>query len=200
VIRYIAFLRAINVGGHIVKMDALKKSFVRLGFEDVDTFIASGNVLFSSRSKDTAKLERQIEVQLKKELGYEVATFIRTTDEVVALSAYQSFPPTEIAAARVHYVGFVGEPLTDARASALLGLTTSLENFHSRGREWFWLTRAAAGESKISNGTIEKALKVRSTVRGMNTIIRLAGRLQLKADSPASAGRAAKASRPTRKR
>ena len=199
-IRYVAFLRAINVGGHIVKMDALKKSFVRLGFKDVDTFIASGNVLFSSPVKDAAKLERQIEVQLRKDLGYEVATFIRTTDEVVALSACQSFPAAQVAAARVHYVGFVGEPLTEAGTSALLGLATDLESFQARGREWFWLTRAAAGESKVSNGTIEKALKVRSTVRGMNTIVRLAGRLQLKVDSPTSAGRAAKASRPTRKR
>ena len=64
--------RAINVGGHIVKMDALKKSFVRLGFEDVDTFIASGNVLFSSRSKDTAKLERQIGASSRRTSGYEV--------------------------------------------------------------------------------------------------------------------------------
>ena len=62
-IRYVAFLRAINVGGHIVKMDALKKSFVRLGFDDVDTFIASGNVLFSSRSKDPAKLANLFKIQ-----------------------------------------------------------------------------------------------------------------------------------------
>jgi len=197
---YVAFLRAINVGGHIVKMDALRKSFVRLGFEDVDTFIASGNVIFSSPSKDTAKLERQIEAQLKKDLGYEVATFIRTTDEVVALSAYQSFSAAEIAAARVHYVGFIAEPLTEAGTSALLGLATDLETFRARDREWFWLTRAAAGESKISNGTIEKALKVRSTIRGMNTIARLAGRLQPKADPPTRAGGAAKASRPKRTR
>ena len=195
--RYVAFLRAINVGGHIVKMDALKKSFVRLGFEDVETFIASGNVIFSSRIRDTAKLGRQIEVQLKKDLGYEVATFVRTTDEVIALSAYQSFPPAEIAAARVHYVGFIAEPLTEAGTSALLGLATDLETFRARDREWFWLTRAAAGESRISNGTIEKALKVRSTIRGMNTIVRLAGRLQLKAGSPEPA---AQASRPKRKR
>jgi uncharacterized protein (DUF1697 family) len=199
-VRYVAFLRAINVGGHIVKMDVLKKAFVRLGYQDVDTFIASGNVIFSSRSTDTAKLERQIEAQLKRDLGYEVATFIRTADEVVALSAYQSFPAAEIAAARVHYVGFVREPLTEAVRSALLEFATELESFQARGREWFWLTRASAGESKISNGAIEKALKVRSTLRGMNTIVRLAGRLQPKPAYATPAGWAAKATRPMRKR
>ena len=49
--RYVAFLRAINVGGHIVKMDQLRKLFTQLGLTDVETFIASGNVLFTSPSK-----------------------------------------------------------------------------------------------------------------------------------------------------
>ena len=49
--RFIAFLRALNVGGHVVKMDALKRHFERLGFADVETFIASGNVVFSARLK-----------------------------------------------------------------------------------------------------------------------------------------------------
>jgi len=200
VIRYVAFLRAINVGGHIVKMDALKKSFIRLGFEDVDTFIASGNVLFSSRSKDTAKLERQIGAQLQKDLGYEVATFVRTADEVVAVAAYQAFSAKAIEAAVAHNVGFLSAAMTDEGRVALEKLASAVDVFHVNQREWYWLSQGRQSESVISNAAIERALKVRSTLRGMNTIIRLAGRLQLKADSPTSAGRAAKASRPTRKR
>ena len=199
-IRYVAFLRAINVGGHIVKMDVLKKSFVRLGFQDVDTFIASGNVLFSSRSKDRAKLERQIEAQLQKDLGYEVATFVRTAEEVLAVAAYQAFPPKAVEAAISHNVGFLAAPMTPESRTALEKLASAIDVFHSNEREWYWLSHGKQSESVISNAAIERALKVRSTLRGMNTIIRLAGRLQLKADSPTPAGRAGKASRPTRKR
>ena len=199
-IRYVAFLRAINVGGHIVKMDVLKKSFIRLGHQDVDTFIASGNVLFSSRSRDTAKLERQIEVQLKKDLGYEVATFVRTAEEVVAIAAYQAFPPKAIEAAVSHNVGFLSAAMTAEARAALAKLASAIDVFHANEREWYWLSQGRQSESVISNAAIERALKVRSTLRGMNTIIRRAGRLQLKADSLTPAGRAARASRPTRKR
>ena len=199
-IRYVAFLRAINVGGHIVKMDVLKKSFVHLGFKDVDTFIASGNVLFSSRSRDTAKLERQIEAQLRKDLGYEVATFVRTAQEVVAVAAYQAFPPKAVEAAVSHNVGFLSAALTAEGQTALQKLASAIDVFHTNEREWYWLSHGRQSESAISNAAIERALKVRSTLRGMNTIIRLAGRLQQKVDSPTPAGRAAKATRPTRKR
>lgn len=184
---YVAFLRAINVGGRIVRMEALKKSFVRLGFKDVDTFIASGNVIFSSPRKDATKLEREIEARLEKDLGYKVDTFIRTVEEVVALSGCQSFPKARIEAARNHYVGFLGAPITQEGQGALARLASDLEAFHANGREWFWLTFSGPGESVISNATIEKALKVRSTVRGMNTIVRLAGRLKPSTGSPAPA-------------
>ena len=76
--RYVAFLRAINVGGHVVKMDDLRRRFAQLGFTEVETFIASGNVIFSSPSRDAAALEKKIERQLEKSFGYEVKTFVRT--------------------------------------------------------------------------------------------------------------------------
>ena len=57
--RYIAFLRAINVGGHTVKMDRLREIFESLGFANVETFIASGNVVFETTAGDTAALETQ---------------------------------------------------------------------------------------------------------------------------------------------
>src|SRR5205814_3611258 len=74
--RYVAFLRAINVGGHIVKMDDLRRQFEKLGFTDVQTFIASGNVIFTSPSKDGKALERRIEERLEKAIRYEVRTCV----------------------------------------------------------------------------------------------------------------------------
>ena len=53
--KYVALLRAINVGGHTVKMDHLRSLFEAIGFSNVETFIASGNVIFDSRSKDSRR-------------------------------------------------------------------------------------------------------------------------------------------------
>src|SRR4030095_12113038 len=89
--RYVAFLRAINVGGHIVKMDQLRKLFTQLGFTDVETFIASGNVLFSSSSKSGPALEKKIEKHLKAALGYEGATLSGTPAEVCEAAAHEPF-------------------------------------------------------------------------------------------------------------
>jgi Uncharacterized protein conserved in bacteria len=76
--RYIAFLRAINVGGHVVKMDHLKKLLESVNLSNVETFIASGNAIFESSGRTPKVLKKKIADCLLKDLGYEVATFIRT--------------------------------------------------------------------------------------------------------------------------
>ena len=83
--KYIAFLRAINVGGHTVKMDQLREVFEQCGFKNVETFIASGNVIFDSTSKNPKALEKKIEAALLKAFGYEVHTFLRTPGELTAV-------------------------------------------------------------------------------------------------------------------
>ena len=95
--KYVALLRAINVGGHAVKMAVLRGHFESLGFSNVETFIASGNVIFDSRARPAA-LQKMIEARLQESLGYEVATFIRTTAEVEAVSKYQPFSARQHAA------------------------------------------------------------------------------------------------------
>src|SRR5690349_6010221 len=89
--KYIAFLRAINVGGHNVRMSELKRLFESLGFSNVETFIASGNVIFETSAKDPSKLEKKIEALLKESLHYEVFTFLRTPAEVAAVAKYKPF-------------------------------------------------------------------------------------------------------------
>ena len=91
--RYVAFLRAINVGGRRVKMDHLRKLFEALGTSNVETFIASGNVIFDSEADDPRVLERKIEDHLQESLGYEVATFVRSTSELAGIARYRPFDP-----------------------------------------------------------------------------------------------------------
>src|SRR5437763_14108679 len=89
--KYIAFLRAINVGGHTVKMAHLRHLFEALGFAKVETFIASGNVVFDSSSRSTRTLEKKIERHLKETLGYEVVTFFISPAVLSAITGFKLF-------------------------------------------------------------------------------------------------------------
>ena len=79
--RYIAFLRGINLGKRRLAMSRLKALFEKLGFRDVETFIASGNVLFSCKATDTSALESRIAKHLHASLGYEVDTSVTPLSE-----------------------------------------------------------------------------------------------------------------------
>jgi len=172
--KYITFLRAINVGGHTVKMDFLRQMFESLGFADVETFIASGNVIFESKAGNAKTLEKKIETCLHEALGYEVATFIRTDAELAEIAAYKPFPQSQLDALAALNIGFLADPLDAAAKQKLVSLKTDIDDFHVHGRELYWLCKKKQSDSKISNVAIEKALGVKSTLRGVNTVKKLA--------------------------
>lgn len=174
--RYVALLRAINVGGHTVTMDHLKKHFERLGFAGVETFIASGNVIFRSGPEDPVAMEKRIETALHKALGYETATFLRTTEELAAAAAHQAFPRAAIASAAALNVAFLKDPLDTAARRKVAALVTGIDDFHVHGREVYWLCRTRQGKSTFSNAVLEKTLGLPSTIRGINTVRRMAER------------------------
>lgn len=173
--RYIAFLRAINVGGHTVKMDRLKELFEALGLKDVETFIASGNVIFRSGAKAPA-LEAKVERHLLAALGYEVRTFVRSEAEVAAIARYKPFGtlPADFTGAMV--VGFLRGPLDNPTAKAVLDLKTAIDDLHVHGRELYWRTAGGQSDSTLTNALFERTLKGRATFRNINTVTRLAAR------------------------
>ena len=81
-VKYIAFLRGINIGGHRVKMEHLHELFREMGFVDVRSYIQTGNIFFETIETSRASLTRKIEQHLCVALGYEVPTFLRTFSEV----------------------------------------------------------------------------------------------------------------------
>jgi len=172
--RYVAFLRAINVGGHTVKMDALARIFEATGFAAVETFIASGNVVFESRAKGATKLERTIEAELQKALGYDVATFVRSIDELVAVAEREPFPRARIVEATAFVVGFLRAPLDPAAVKRLMALRTDIDDFHVDPREIYWLCRRGQSQSTFSNAVFEKTIGVRTTLRNTTTIRKMA--------------------------
>ena len=172
--RYIAFLRAINVGGHTVKMDYLRQLFEAMDFTRVETFIASGNVILDSNATNLTTLEKKIAKHLHKELGYEVATFIRTPIELAAISTVQPFPKATFEAAAAFNIAFLAEPPSPAATAKLLALKNDIDDFHVQGREVYWLCRVKQSESKFSNVVLEKTLGQAATFRGAKTIVKLA--------------------------
>jgi uncharacterized protein (DUF1697 family) len=172
--RYIAFLRAINVGGHTVKMDYLRQLFEQMDFTHVETFIASGNVIFDSNATNLTTLEKKIAKHLHKELGYEVATFIRTPIELAAISAYQPFPKADFEAAAAFNIAFLAEAPAAAAVQKLMALKNDIDDFRVNGREVYWLCRVKQSDSKFSNAVLEKTLGQPATLRGAKTIIKLA--------------------------
>jgi len=175
--KYIAFLRAINVGGrNTVKMDFLRRLFESLGFSSVETFIASGNVVFETASKNAQALERKIETELREALGYEVATFIRTDTELVAIANYKPFSQSELDGAAALNIAFLADGLDDKSSQKLMTLRTDIDDFHIHEREIYWLCREKQSGSKISNALIEKAIGRKSTLRGANTIQKMAAK------------------------
>lgn len=172
--KYIAFLRAINVGGHTVKMDYLRTLFETLGLRNVETFIASGNVIFDSASKNTRALEKKIESCLGKALGYEVATFIRSTAELADIAAYQPFSDADLSTkGHTLYIGLMADSPDKAAKDKLSKLATKVDDFHLNSREVYWLCRTKFGESEVSGALLAKTVGMATTLRNATTIKRL---------------------------
>jgi uncharacterized protein (DUF1697 family) len=174
--RYVAFLRAINVGGHTVRMETLRELFTAHGLAKVETFIASGNVIFESKAAADKKLELAIERRLESALGYGVAVFVRSDAEVRAISAYQPFSSAAIKASQTLNIGFLRDPLSPSALKALMNLKTPIDDFHVQGRELYWLCRKRQGESTFSNKVFERAIQGVSTFRNATTIVKLAAK------------------------
>jgi uncharacterized protein (DUF1697 family) len=170
-IKYIAFLRAINVGGHTVKMDQLKNLFEKMGFENVETFIASGNVIFETKSKNIDLITKKIEIELEKFLGYKVVTFLRSTNDLKGISEYKPFKKADLDNKNNSlYIALLSTPPSKENQKKVLELSNNVNEFHFNNNELYWLCRKNFSDSGITGKTLEKALGAETTVRNSNTI------------------------------
>jgi uncharacterized protein (DUF1697 family) len=175
--RYVAFLRGINVGGHNVKMEHLRRLFEAEGFSGVETFIASGNVVFETRSRKAATLEERIAVMLQEALGYEVAAFVRTDGELAEMASYKPFRQAELDAALALNVALMGEGLDGDGLRTLASFETDFDKFHAHGREVYWLCYKKQSESEFFKAPFERSVRRRVTWRTVNTVKRLSAKL-----------------------
>lgn len=168
--RYVALLRGINLGGHNVKMVRLKGLFEELGYKNVETFIASGNVIFESASKSVPAMEKKIAAHIEKSLGFPALTFLRTDEELATVLEHKACAEL---GARALYIGFLTDPLSKESHANIMKHSTKSDEFHVRGREVYWLCRTGMSDSPFFRIGIEKAAKVKATVRNVATIAKL---------------------------
>jgi uncharacterized protein (DUF1697 family) len=174
--RYVAFLRGINLGKRRVAMSRLKALFEELGFGDVATFIASGNVIFSCAARDGAALEKRIAKHLHGALGYEVDTFVRTAEEVAAIAGRKPFVEDGQPGMTIH-VALLHEKLPAAVAKKLAAVRTDYDAFRVAGREFYWLCRGRMNASKVWTLPEVKALGLPTmTMRNLVSVRKLVGK------------------------
>jgi uncharacterized protein (DUF1697 family) len=172
---HVAFLRAINVGGRVVKMDQLRALFEGLGLANVETFIASGNVIFESPVRKAKALETKIEAHLRDSLGYTVGVFIRSPAELAAIAGHRPFPAADLEAdGNSLYISFLADVPGPEVAERLRALRTDLDDFHVHGREVYWLCRTKISESAVTGAKFERAVGAPTTMRNATTVRKLA--------------------------
>jgi uncharacterized protein (DUF1697 family) len=169
-----AFLRGINLGPRrrVASAD-LRTVFESLGFGDVATFRASGNVVFAAGRESAAKLGARIEKALEQALGYDVTVFVRSAAEIRAIAAHEPFARklVEKSKGKLQVALLSSKPSAQARKQ-LLAQKTDDDHLSFEGRELYWLPIAGIRDSKV-NKSIEK-LPGSCTVRTKGTMEQLA--------------------------
>lgn len=172
-VRYIALLRGINVGGHQVKMDALRRLFGDLGLANVGSYIQSGNVFFDSDEADRAALRARIEGHLRATLGYEVATCLRTVEEFAAITALDPFAGIDLRPDMRFSVSFLAEAVA---VETMLPYKTPKGDFELVGmtpNELFVVWYLVAGRVGNGYGHLEKKYRVPATTRFWHTAAKI---------------------------
>lgn len=166
---YVALLRAINVAGHqMIAMSALREAIAELGFEDVQTLLQSGNVIFRGRAASTASIEKRLATAFPTDF------FVRTRDEWSAMVARNPFSrEAKDDPARLVVMCLRDAPSGDAVA-ALREAIRGREYLEVHGREAYIVYPDGQGRSKLTNALIEKRLATRGTARNWNTVLKIA--------------------------
>ncbi len=171
--RYVAFLRGMNLGRRRIKNGELCACFADMGFSSVAAFLASGNVIFDAALADPARVSARIESGLRKALHYDVPTFLRSADEVRAITRYQPFTAAQLECSKgKSQVALLSKHPTPTAARAVLELSTAEDRLYIRGCELFWLPSGGLKESELDLKRIAAELGP-VTIRTRNTLERL---------------------------
>lgn len=170
--RYIALLRGINVGGHVLlPMADLRRLLAELGHAEVSTYLQSGNALFTSARPDRAALVEEIEAAITAHLGRPVAVLLRTPDELAAVVAGNPFPDAVATPTRLH-VAFLSAQPDPERLAAIDVARFAPDEFRPGEGVIYLYYPNGSGRSKLTGETFAR-LGVQVTARNWNTVTAL---------------------------
>jgi uncharacterized protein (DUF1697 family) len=167
--RFVALLRAVNIGGTQVSMAELRALFVALGAGDVQTYVQSGNVVFTSDVRDASKLSRTIAQRIRRDLSLDVTVLVRTRAELTKVVAGNPFVKRGVDPKTLHVTFFVDKPERE-RIRSIGDRRSGDDEFEIVGREVFVHCPHGYGRTKINNAFFEKKLGVAATTRNWKTV------------------------------
>ncbi|HRH42059.1 MAG TPA: DUF1697 domain-containing protein [Pyrinomonadaceae bacterium] len=168
--KYVALLRGINVGGkNKVKMETLRAVCAAMGFENVKTYINSGNVIFETAETDDKTLAERIEKGIEQEFLLKIKVMVRSVAEIEQIIKNNPFEGQFENEKDLH-VFFLDEELSDEKSELLLSNNNKNEMFAVQNREIFCLLRISVLESLMGKDYIGKKLKVSATARNWRTV------------------------------
>lgn len=172
--KYIAILRGINVGGHRkILMSDLKNLFENLGYQNIRTYIQSGNVIFESLYiLDKLKIANQIENAITDRYGYDVPVIVMSDEELV--SAIESNPFTKSYEKERLHLTFLKEIPEPELVVGINKFDFTPDKFKINNNWVFLYCAGKSSDSKMTNKFFENKLKVSSTTRNWNTVLKLA--------------------------
>jgi uncharacterized protein (DUF1697 family) len=167
---YISILRGINVSGQkMIRMEALKEAYEKLGFQDVQTYLQSGNVIFRANENETGILEQRITEQVRKEFYFEVPVIVLTTTrlkEIIDINPFIS--NLELNPSFLH-VTFLSKPSADYDPGMILAKRSAGEEIAFTGDAVYLYCPNGYGRTKLHNQFLETRLKVPTTTRNWRT-------------------------------
>jgi uncharacterized protein (DUF1697 family) len=170
---YIALLRAINIGGHTVKMDQLRSLFAELGFTNVRSFIQTGNVFFESEEKDRAVLTARIESHLADKLGYAVPALLRTVEELEASLIPNPFTGVTVTDDIRLYVAYLSHPVPEDLPIPFESPMGDFKIIKATPREAFVILKLINGRPSNFGATLEKKYGFHATSRFYHTSLKI---------------------------
>ena len=170
--RYVALLGSINVGGNRLKMAELREALEREDFEDVETVVASGNVLFSHDERPSEGLAEKIAYIVRERFGIDTFAAVRSRDELAAAIADNPF--REDGEARFVHTIFLEQPLDRAAFGAFAKAYDGHERLAAGEREFFVDFAEGVARSMLDPAMKKaKVVKGRATARNVRSLQRI---------------------------
>lgn len=172
--RYIALLRGVNVGGNtMIKMAELKASFESLGFQNVLTYVNSGNIAFDAKKAGEASIVAKIEKVIEKDFGKAVPVMVREQGVIPSIIEGNPFAGKFESHKEMHVL-FLREEMTAGDLERLKADAYPGEGYEAIGRELYCHLPKGVIDSLLGKSYIEKKLKLAVTGRNWRTVEKLA--------------------------